>query len=187
MVLVRGEATMTKILHLHLKAEYFELIKRGVKPYEFRLVKPYWTKRLAGEPQYTEVWLYRAYEPALNGISLLKRGFEKPTIRTIQHDHFGPRSGLIFGWMVNGKGKETMPEKWKTIDGYKNRYEISNRGRIRSWGRTGSKNARADKPRILKPSTIPGGYKIIRLYLDGIQNTKTVRSLAREYWGGVTV
>lgn len=85
-----------RVLHLHLKVEYFELIKRGVKPYEFRLKKPYWIKRLNGDPQYDEVWFYRAYETAVEGISLIKRKFEKPKTRTIQHDHFGPEPVEVF-------------------------------------------------------------------------------------------
>ena len=35
-----------RILHLTLKREYFDAIASGVKRDEFRLVKPYWTKRL---------------------------------------------------------------------------------------------------------------------------------------------
>lgn len=35
-----------KILHLTLKKKWFDMIASGEKPYEYREVKPYWTKRL---------------------------------------------------------------------------------------------------------------------------------------------
>jgi hypothetical protein len=38
-----------KDLDLVLKGEYFNRIAEGRKRYEFRLVKPYWTKRLEGK------------------------------------------------------------------------------------------------------------------------------------------
>ena len=33
-------------LHLTIKLKWFKEIASGIKPYEFREVKPYWTKRL---------------------------------------------------------------------------------------------------------------------------------------------
>ena len=38
------------VLNLNLKREYWEKISRFEKPFEFREIKPYWTKRLF-EPQ----------------------------------------------------------------------------------------------------------------------------------------
>ena len=35
-----------KILHLHLKAKYFNEIKSGIKTEEYRLFNSYWCKRL---------------------------------------------------------------------------------------------------------------------------------------------
>lgn len=38
-----------RILHLTLTAKWFAKIASGRKTHEFRLVKPYWTKRLEGK------------------------------------------------------------------------------------------------------------------------------------------
>jgi len=35
-----------KILHLTLKKKWFDMIKSGLKPEEYREIKPYWTNRL---------------------------------------------------------------------------------------------------------------------------------------------
>jgi hypothetical protein len=37
---------MDKILHLPLKAEWYNLIESGIKTEEYREIKPYWIKRL---------------------------------------------------------------------------------------------------------------------------------------------
>ena len=37
---------MKKILHLPLKAQWYEMIESGVKTEEYREIKPYWVKRL---------------------------------------------------------------------------------------------------------------------------------------------
>lgn len=34
-----------KILHLPLKAKWYEMIERGIKTEEYREIKPYWSKR----------------------------------------------------------------------------------------------------------------------------------------------
>lgn len=38
-----------KILHLSLKAKWYEMIERGEKREEYREIKPYWIKRLGVE------------------------------------------------------------------------------------------------------------------------------------------
>ena len=37
---------MIKILYLPLKKEWYELIEKGIKPEDYRLIDPYWAKRL---------------------------------------------------------------------------------------------------------------------------------------------
>ena len=44
-----------KVLHLPLKAKWYEMIESGVKKEEYREVKPYWLKRLAEGQIYTHV------------------------------------------------------------------------------------------------------------------------------------
>ena len=51
---------MPKDLVLHLKGEYFDLIVDGLKPYEYRKVTPYWTKRLIGK-DYDNLILWKGY------------------------------------------------------------------------------------------------------------------------------
>jgi hypothetical protein len=48
------------ILHLTLEKKYFEEIAGGEKPYEYRKVKPYWTKRLEGK-SFDEVQFKNGY------------------------------------------------------------------------------------------------------------------------------
>lgn len=52
-------------------------------------------------------------------------------------------------------------ERWLSIPGYDN-YEVSDRGRVRSWAIPGSRTGRAGKPKILKQSTV-SGYRRITL------------------------
>ncbi|WP_346798093.1 hypothetical protein R5M92_04235 [Halomonas sp. Bachu 37] len=47
-------------LTLPLKAEYFDAIKAGNKPEEFRLTTPYWRKRLEGRV-YDRIELTKGY------------------------------------------------------------------------------------------------------------------------------
>ena len=42
-----------KILHLPLKAKWYEMIERGVKTEEYREIKPYWKQRLL---EYGNCW-----------------------------------------------------------------------------------------------------------------------------------
>ena len=90
---------MVKILTLPLKAVYFDQIKAGTKPLEYRLCTPYWTKRLAGAP-FDGIVLCRGYparDDAERRISLPWRGFFKTTL---QHEHFGPDAVDVFAIRV---------------------------------------------------------------------------------------
>lgn len=48
------------ILHLTLKAKWFDMIALGVKKEEYREIKPYWTKRLVGL-KYTHIYFRNGY------------------------------------------------------------------------------------------------------------------------------
>jgi hypothetical protein len=88
-------AERPRILHLSLKAEYFNAIKAGTKPLEFRLVTPYWTRRLVGRT-YDGIELtlgYPARDDAERRLCRPWRGFER---QTIQHSHFGPGPVEVF-------------------------------------------------------------------------------------------
>ena len=80
-------------LHLHVKTEYFEAVKRGEKKFEYRLVNDYWVKRLIGRT-YDGIVYYNAYKPgAENRMEFPWKGWEE---RPIQHPHFGPDPVNVF-------------------------------------------------------------------------------------------
>ncbi|TEA78684.1 ASCH domain-containing protein [Allopusillimonas ginsengisoli] len=85
---------MTDLI-LPLKREYFEQIKAGTKAEEYRLVTPYWTRRL-DRRHFTRLILTLGYPPkddASRRIELPYRGYE---IKTITHPHFGPEPVRVY-------------------------------------------------------------------------------------------
>lgn len=91
---------MAKTLNLPLKGVYFNQIKSGEKKYEYRLVTPYWTKRLERR-EYDGIVLTLGY-PSKSDESrrLVKpwRGYKKTTIT---HEHFGPDPVDVYAIRVN--------------------------------------------------------------------------------------
>jgi hypothetical protein len=82
-------------LHLPLKAEYFDQIKAGIKPFEWRDITDYWTKRLVGRV-YENVIFKRGYpnkDDASRQVKMPYRGYE---IQTITHPHFGPEPVTVY-------------------------------------------------------------------------------------------
>lgn len=84
-------------LTLPLKAEYFDAIRDGSKVEEFRLLTPYWMKRLFADPQrpalpraYDRVVLTKGYPARDDHDRRLVRQWRGFTVRTITHPHFGP-------------------------------------------------------------------------------------------------
>lgn len=92
--------TPVKRLHLPLKAEYFDAIKRLEKRYEFRLVTPYWTKRLEGKV-YDEIVLTKGYPSKKAHERRLRRPWRSWWIETITHPHFGPDPVEVYVLPVN--------------------------------------------------------------------------------------
>ncbi len=79
---------MKRVLHLPVKRVYFDQIKAGLKPEEFRLQNDYWKKRLEGR-DYDEIHVKLGYPKAGDNSRILIfpwRGFVK---KTIDHEHFG--------------------------------------------------------------------------------------------------
>ena len=90
---------MSKILHLTLTKNWFELMVRGIKRVEFREQKPYWEKRLFNRINDTEVEAIHFDEIHFrNGY-----GKDKPLFVT---DHITT--------MYSGKVNRTRPFKLKT-------------------------------------------------------------------------
>lgn len=76
-------------LVLPLKAEYFNAIRDGSKPEEFRLSTPYWQKRLEGRV-YDRIILTLGYPKRDDHSRRLVRDWRGYRKATITHPHFGP-------------------------------------------------------------------------------------------------
>ena len=81
-------------LIFHLKHEYFQQIKDGTKAFEYRLVKPYWERRLMGI-RYDRVIFWDAYKPRSPETVIIRpyQGFER---QTITHKEFGNLPVKVF-------------------------------------------------------------------------------------------
>jgi hypothetical protein len=76
-------------LTLPLKAEYFDAIRDGSKLEEYRLVTPFWARRLEGR-SYDYIVLTKGYPRLIDFSRRLKRPWRGFTVKTITHPHFGP-------------------------------------------------------------------------------------------------
>lgn len=77
-----------KILHLAVKTEYFNQIKKGDKNEEYRLTSEYWRKRLVNKT-FDEIHITLGYpSKSEHNKRIIKRwnGFK---VKTIKHNHFG--------------------------------------------------------------------------------------------------
>lgn len=93
--------TNTRTLTLSLKREYFEQIRDRTKPHEFRLINPYWAKRIVGR-QFDAVVLTLGYPPAGDDSRRLVRAWRGVETRVIQHPHFGPAPVAVYAIDVGG-------------------------------------------------------------------------------------
>lgn len=90
-------------LHLPLKGVYFDQIKAGTKPFEYREVTPFWRKRLVGR-SYDGIVFTRGYpkrDDASRRIVLPYRDYE---VQRITHPHFGSDPVEVFAIHVSTKG-----------------------------------------------------------------------------------
>lgn len=86
---------MGRTLHLSLKGEYFDQIKAGTKPEEFRLTNDYWRKRLVGRT-YDHIELTRGYPKRGDAERRLVLPWRGYLITTITHPHFGDEPVEVF-------------------------------------------------------------------------------------------
>lgn len=91
----------TATLYLPLKAQYFDQIKAGTKPEEYRLATPYWRRRLEGR-HYDRVELMRGYPAAGDTERRLNLPWRGYTVKTLQHEFFGPEPVTVFAIRVSG-------------------------------------------------------------------------------------
>lgn len=84
-----------RTLTLPLKAIYFHQIKSGEKTEEYRRCTAYWIRRLQGR-HYDQIVLTLGYPKSDDTERRLVRPWRGFTIKTIQHDHFGPEPVAVY-------------------------------------------------------------------------------------------
>ena len=82
-------------LVLPLKREYFEQIRDGLKPEEYRLATPYWRKRLEGR-SYDSIVLTMGYPSRDDAARRIERPWKGFALKTITHPHFGGQPVEVF-------------------------------------------------------------------------------------------
>ena len=92
---VTPKAAQLRTLTLSLKGEYFDAIRDGTKPEEYRLVNEYWTKRLVGRT-YDQILLTRGYPKADDAARRLVLPWKGFVEKWIFHEHFGLYPVLVF-------------------------------------------------------------------------------------------
>lgn len=92
-----------QVLHLAVKGIYFDQIKAGIKPWEYRLVTPYWRKRLEGR-RYDEIRLTLGYPKAGDTERILVFPWRGYQVQEITHPHFGPSPVQVFAINVRQAG-----------------------------------------------------------------------------------
>lgn len=90
-VITRAMRTLT----IPLKGIYFDQIAAGIKPEEFRLVTPFWRRRLVGQ-DYDLIELTRGYPKRGDTSRRLVLPWKGYRITTICHPHFGPNHVEVF-------------------------------------------------------------------------------------------
>lgn len=79
---------MSKRLVIPVKGVYFDAIRDGSKPEEYRLANAYWAKRLEGR-DYDEIELTRGYPSRGDSERRLVLPWKGFVRKTISHPHFG--------------------------------------------------------------------------------------------------
>ena len=88
-----------RILHLTLLRCWFDEIVSGRKTREYREIKPYWTKRLAGR-EYDEVWFRNGYS---EGMPFMRVEWKGLTTERIDSDDTGKHYAIILGKILELK------------------------------------------------------------------------------------
>lgn len=93
-----------RTLTLPLKAEYFDEIKAGAKTEEFRLVTPYWRKRIEGRT-YDYVQLTKGYPKRSDMSRRLILRWKGYRVTELMHPHFGDEPVTVFAINVQHDSK----------------------------------------------------------------------------------
>ena len=70
-----------------------------------------------------------------------------------------------------------MEETWRDIEGYKNLYQVSNLGRVKSFDRVDSIGRKKNGIVLSNNKTNGNGYKIVSLHNNGVKKNKYVHRL----------
>lgn len=84
-----------KTLTLPVKGEYFNAVRDGTKPEEYRLCTEFWKARLEGKT-FDRVVLTLGYPHSSAIDRRLERAWRGWTIRTITHKHFGSKPVQVY-------------------------------------------------------------------------------------------
>jgi len=88
-------------LTLRVKKEYFDQIKSGEKTEEYRLVTPYWTRRITiGMDAVTTVRVLLGYPKSGDPEKVLEFPYRGYEIKTITHPLFGSTPVEVFAIRV---------------------------------------------------------------------------------------
>lgn len=87
-------------LQLAVKGEYFDAMKRGEKTEEYRLVNPYWGRRIFGR-DYDQLIITRGYPRKDDESKRLVIPYDGFEVKTITHPHFGPEPVKVFAIKIN--------------------------------------------------------------------------------------
>lgn len=98
--LKHGSSNM-RILTLNVKREYFEAIKNGSKIEEYRIVTPYWSKRLAKD--YDEIHILCGYPRKDDNSRRLIFPYRGWIRKEIVHKHFGSEPVKVFAIRLANK------------------------------------------------------------------------------------
>lgn len=81
--------------------------------------------------------------------------------------------------------EEWPAEEWRAIDGYDGWYEISDRGRVRTWKERGARPLRrSDEPRLMGMWPKPKGHLNVVFTVAGRPRARTIHQLVAEAFIG---
>ena len=89
-----------RILHLSVKKEYFDKIKAGLKINEYRLVKPFWDKRLL-DRNYDLIRISNGYPKRGDTSRTIERPWKGYTMARVRHKEFGGVPRYVYAIRVN--------------------------------------------------------------------------------------
>lgn len=93
------KAKAVRVLQVAVKKQYFDEMTSGMKMEEYRLVTPYWKKRLEGR-DYDRLIITLGYPLKTDASKRLDVKYQGYTVKTITHPHFGCEPVQVFAIKV---------------------------------------------------------------------------------------